>query len=315
MNKQILNTVSKTVKVTAATIILSAMSAFAGSKAGQSAGDFLLIGMGAQAAGMGGAYTAMSKGVSSSYWNPSGLTTLEGGEVTLGHYRWYQDITVNHAAFGFGINEKTAMSVSVIYLNYGTVQGRDMNGIETGDITAYDMAAGVSLARSINDNISVGVTGKYVSQNIENMNAYALAADFGVSYIAERFTVAGVVSNFGTDLTFEDAKEPLPSAARVGVSFLPFTTSVRTSFEVEQRFAGDMVLRNGFEFNFDGQYFLRTGYDYNVQDQDRSLASGLSFGGGVHFRAIELDYAYTMQDNQTKESLHRFSLAFQFGQK
>ncbi len=315
MKKQIINTVSKTVKVTAATIILSAMSAFAGSNAGQSAGEFLLIGMGAQAAGMGGAYTAMSKGVSASYWNPAGLTSLEGGEVTLGHYSWYQDITVNHAAAGFSVNEKTALSVSVIYLNYGSVQGRDINGVETGDITAYDMAAGLSLARTINDNISLGVTGKYVSQKIENMGAYALAADFGASYTAERFTVAGVVANVGTDMTYQDAKEPLPSAARVGVSFLPFSNSLRTSVEVEQRFAGDMVVRNGFEFNYNGQYFLRTGYDYDVQDQDRSIASGLSFGAGVNFRAVELDYAYTMQDSQTKESLHRFSLAFQFGQK
>jgi len=66
----------------------------AASNAGRTAVDFLLIGVGARAAGMGGVYTAVSKDTPASYWNPAGLSGGEGGEVVLGHFSWFQDITL-----------------------------------------------------------------------------------------------------------------------------------------------------------------------------------------------------------------------------
>jgi len=68
----------------------------AASNAGRTAADFLLIGVGARAAGMGGAYTVVSEGALASYWNPAGLSDVEGGEVVLGHFSWFQDITMEH---------------------------------------------------------------------------------------------------------------------------------------------------------------------------------------------------------------------------
>ena len=87
----------------------------AASNAGRTSADFLLIGVGARAAGMGGAYTAVSEGAPASYWNPAGLSGGEGGEVVLGHFSWFQDITMEHGTLAYQINDKTALAASVTF--------------------------------------------------------------------------------------------------------------------------------------------------------------------------------------------------------
>ncbi len=68
----------------------------AASSAGRTAADFLLIDIGARAAGIGGAYTSVSEGAPVSYWNTAGLSGVERREVVLGHFSWFQDITIEH---------------------------------------------------------------------------------------------------------------------------------------------------------------------------------------------------------------------------
>ena len=87
----------------------------AASSAGRTAADFLLIGVGARAAGMGRTYTAVSEGAPASYWNPAGLSGVEGGEVVLSHFSWFQDITLEHGTLAYQINDKTALTASVTF--------------------------------------------------------------------------------------------------------------------------------------------------------------------------------------------------------
>ena len=108
----------------------------AGSDVGRTAADFLLIGHGARAAGFGGAYSAVSEGPSAAYWNPAGLADLESGQISLGHFSWFQDITVEQASIGLPISDALATALSVTYINYGSIAGYDASGTATGEIAA-----------------------------------------------------------------------------------------------------------------------------------------------------------------------------------
>ena len=79
----------------------------AASDAGREAADFLQIGQGARAASLGGAYTALGDGAMASYWNPAGLAGQEHPEVALGHFSWFQDITVEQAGLAFPCRGKS----------------------------------------------------------------------------------------------------------------------------------------------------------------------------------------------------------------
>ena len=48
------------------------------SKVGTTSAQFLKIGVGARAMGLGGSFTALANDVSTLYWNPAGITNLRG---------------------------------------------------------------------------------------------------------------------------------------------------------------------------------------------------------------------------------------------
>ena len=50
---------------------------------GTTAGQFLRVGLGARAVGLGGAFSALADDVTAIYWNPAGLAQIENREVSL----------------------------------------------------------------------------------------------------------------------------------------------------------------------------------------------------------------------------------------
>jgi len=287
----------------------------AATDAGRTAADFLTIGVGARAAGMGGAFTAVSNGAISSYWNPAGLTSVDAGEVALGHFAWLQDLNLEHGSFAYTVSDRTTFAASMTYLGYGTIKGYDVNGTYTNEISAYDWAGGLSIGYKVNPNFSVGVTGKFIGQHLDKVSASTIAADFGLRYEFERVTLAGFAGNFGPTMKFEGlVAEKLPSEIRIGASVLPLDNrSLLAAIEFDKPINGNLVVRHGLEFNYNDEYFLRTGYNFYSQDDTKSFGSGLTFGAGMTLGKAEFDYSYTTKDKYSSEDVHRLSLILKFG--
>ena len=281
----------------------------AASDVGRTGADFLRIGHGARAAGLGGAYTALSHGASAAYWNPAGLSNLEGFEVSLGHFAWFQDISVEQASLALPLNAGPVLGASITYVNYGDIAGFDADGNATGDLTAYDLAVGLSVGHALDDHWSAGLTGKWVSQKLDQYNASAFAADLGLRYTGSSFVVGATVTNVGSKLTFDETAEDLPAAFQVGVAILPFGGAVATSLDFYQPFQGDLIIRQGLELGFSERYYLRTGYDYLPGQDGRQLATSISLGAGLRFDFGDFDYSFTPNDKSTSEDLHRFTLS------
>ena len=87
------------------------MSANAGgTSVAKYAGEFMAIGVGARALGLGGAYVALANDVTAGYWNPAGLVRVEYPEFSLMHDERFGSL-VNYdyvgIAYPYGKNEAT----------------------------------------------------------------------------------------------------------------------------------------------------------------------------------------------------------------
>ena len=283
----------------------------AASNGGQTGADFLNIGVGARAAGFGGAYSSVAEGALASYWNPAGLASLSTGEILFSHFSWYREIRVNHGAAAYRLGERISGAVSLTYLSYGDISGFDANGSLT-EVAAYDWAGAVSFGMDMTGGMSVGFTGKIVNQRVDDLNAATFAVDLGLSYRRPGLAVSLVAANIGPDLDFDGVREQLPATVRLGLATFLLDNSLIVAMEMDHKAAGSSFIRQGAEYRFSEKYFIRGGVNFRSQSDDAlSRRTSFTFGTGVRFQDLTVDYAFTPgSSGSLSDEIHRFSFTY-----
>lgn len=298
------------------------------SKVGTTAGEFLLIGVGARAMGQGGAFVAAVQDVSALYWNPAGLAYLQGNEVLVSHSEWLADITFDYVGVGFRLGELGTLGFSLTMLGVPdmvvrTVDRQDGTG-ETFD--AADMAVSVSYSRAVTNRFAVGVTGRYISQRIWHSTATGMAIDVGTQFRTDFFgglTIGASLSNFGSDLrlsgrdvrafvdpdpshlgnngrvpaNYELDSFALPLNFQFGITIRPLATRMHQltiSADAIHPNSNNESLNVGIEYGYQDRILFRTGYQALLLEEREG---GFSAGLGVNQPLFDgttasLDYAY-----------------------
>jgi len=292
------------------------------SKVGTSAAPFLQIGVGSRALALGEANTSISDDASALYWNPSGIDFFTSNEVQFNYSDWFAGMKFYNALAVFHAGDIGSFGISVTSLSTPEMVVRTVEypeGIGTR-FDASDMAMGVSYAKSITDRFAFGATFKYINRRIWNMNASAIAMDFGIIYKlpVDNMQLGMSILNFGSKLqmqgtdgmVFTDIAEdvignntqilshlmtkqwPLPLSLRFGLSYKILNTDLHTL-----TLASDYIhpndnfssLNAGAEYGFLDHFFLRAGYKSLMLEDSEE---GLTFGGGAKYSFMGLDYSY-----------------------
>lgn len=281
----------------------------AASNAGRAAANFLTVPVGARPAGLGGAYVAVSDDNLAAWYNPAGLAVSTNSEVSFGHVQWFQDVTMHHGGGAFRLDDNTSLAANILYVDYGKIDGFDINGASTGELEANDLAAAISIGRRFGDYLSIGVTGKYVGQRLADVSASAFAGDIGLRADFGTVTVGATLANLGTTIKFEEVEEKLPTTIRAGAGVRFLERSLLLTADYENQVYGNAVIHNGAEFNLDQRYFIRAGY-FTSPESNSYIGSGLTFGAGALLGSIKLDYAYSGSESVGSADLHRFSVSY-----
>ncbi len=292
----------------AAALLLTAAPAragFTGQDLASSGAQFLKLGGGARAEGMGEAYTAVADGSDSMYWNPAGLARLKGQEATLMHSSLPADINYEYASYGASLGRGRAVGASVQYLSQPSIDQTDSSGFSTGNtFRPSDMAAALGGAFTLGDDLGVfthaqvGASLKYVRTTLTR-SVYTEAVDLGI--VSEPFEVLGrtvrvayAAQNLGGTLKYQVKPDSLPTALHLGTSWL-LTDAWTLAGDFDQPLDNRPYVAFGTEYrsalSLNSSVSARAGVNTRAMGDAGGL-SGFSFGVGGRFGGLAMDYAF-----------------------
>ena len=271
-------------------------AAYSKKDAGTSAAQFLKLGAGARAAGMGEALAAAADDSTAIYWNPAGLARVNARSLSVMHAAWFEGITYDWISFAMPCRDRGVFGVGVQYLSYGSIKKTDNTGLETGDFSPADLSVSLSFAGKLLG-FGLGANIKYISQKIIN-SAIAYAADFGAQYqsrdmLDNRLIFGLAVQNVGTKVKFISEEDPLPLNVKLGAAY-----SIKKNWlavlDINAPVDNDVNYGVGTEYacsvNEAVSVLGRLGC--NTRNKDTGGLNGLTSGLGVRYLDYSIDYAF-----------------------
>ena len=267
---------------------------------------------------MGDAQVSSSADAFSTYWNPAGLAGATSNSMALSHHIWIADTRNFYITGRFQAGDQSGFGAFVSAFDSGDLDARVGPGERDGVFSAQFISVGASYGQQIGP-ARLGVTAKFLSEQIFENDATGYAFDFGlqVDLFEEGIKIGAALQNVGqmTELSVE--RTELPQTVRAGISIYPFrvlamadgtvllnaflsgevshiTTTEQTRYHIGA--AAEVVelvtVRAGFITNDD----LR----------------GLSIGGGLGSNGFLFDYAFLPFDDGFGGPGHVLTLLYEW---
>ncbi len=262
----------------------------------QSAGNtglsFLKFGFGARNIAMGDAGTSASNDLTALFYNPAKLNINSDNEILVMHNEWIQDVrsevlgaktNIFGLPFAFGFN---VTSVSDIQL-------RTKAGEPDALFDANYFYGSISTGFEVYENISTGITAKYLYEGLLSDEATGYGFDLGLFYKTEMegLTFSGVVKNLGSMNKLRSEETKLPSEIRIGPAYNfdlgenKFDAIVAGEFQ-KYLDTDDIHFNLGGEVLYDNLLALRAGYQTGFESK------GFTAGLGLMWGSLKFDYAF-----------------------
>ncbi len=306
---------------------------------GTRAAQFLKMAVGGRASAMGESFAAVASDASALFWNPAGIGNLQNLEVHLTHMDYLLDVSFEYAGLVIPMSSgRLGFSAAVLGMDAESVTTLDDPDGEIGTTwSASSFALGMTYSRALSDRFSVGITGKYIQENLYNSHANAIAIDIGSLYDTgiNGIKIGMAMTNFGgkmklsgRDLTQRNVDPdptrggnigqsadllvsswPLPLNFRVGLSYELFkseSSGLLLAADFNHPTDADERVNFGAEYMFANRIFLRGGYKFNYDEESFTAGGGLNLP--ITSYNLMIDYAF--QEFGILGETHRFSLGF-----
>jgi len=191
---------------------------------GNSTYQFLnLVSSPRQAALGGKVLTNVDYDVTQALYNPSTINYQMDNQLALNYTSYFGDISYGTAAYAYTWDRRTqTIHAGMTYVNYGTFDGYDEQGIATGEFTGNEAALSFGYAWQIGySDFYAGTNVKLITSTLEQYSSFGAATDLGLLYVDERleFQATLVVRNLGTQITtYAGLQEKLPLEINLGLS-------------------------------------------------------------------------------------------------
>ncbi|MEO6095907.1 MAG: hypothetical protein ABIW76_09545 [Fibrobacteria bacterium] len=281
----------------------------------------------ARPAGLAGAYTSLAQGMDAVGYNPAGISKSDGRRSVAGTFRYhFLDVTSGNASYGFpGAADASGTSsmgyaFSAAYINYGRIEGTDMDGVATGqEHMPVSFNPSFTAARKTSDNLRLGATLKGVSEYLGDYAGSQLALGWGVD-LGMLYQPNVRNMGFGLALLNLGRKERahsldgstgglLPLSLKGGMFYFPLDLpKAKVAVDAELPWFETPRLSGGLEYAFSPYLILRAGsridwieakhlYRTITDERPGPIQGGnaLKAAGGFTFAANDISVDYAVQ--------------------
>jgi hypothetical protein len=304
-------------------------------------GAFSRMGFGARGMGMGNAMSAVITGELVSYYNPAVTVFQKNNSVVAGYSFLSIDRNLNFLSYtrrfdfysrkdSLGENPKprnsAGVSLGIINSGVSNIDGRDNNGLSTGELSTSENQFYLAVANRFSDKLSIGITAKFYYYKLyEEINTTSFGVDIGALYrVNEQFTVAVAVIDINSKYKWDSSpvyktdgvitEDKFPNLRKIGVSYFNKDVGILASLEFENSSAESNILRAGVEYNIYEGLYLRGGIDqFNLSNTDWPIKPGLGFSFYKSFGnfKVGVDYAFVIEQYSSSDR-HIIGLTFNF---
>ncbi|NKB68046.1 MAG: PorV/PorQ family protein [Candidatus Latescibacteria bacterium] len=284
--------------------------------AGTTGFNFLKIGVGARAAALGGAYTAVEAAIEASAWNPAGLLGVPERSASISYNSYLVDTQAGFLNLVLP-GPKRTWGINLNYFTYGDMRRTDINGQDLGSFAASDMALGLTLAQPLwNERLKLGVNFKAAYSTIDDFTSDAYMVDIGLLTAGplRGMTIGASITNLGSVRTgyTDNFKDSLPVNLSLGVAHSPAHTPLPMTILLDFNAPNDNdpYISTGVEIHLANGLFIRPGYSTRQTGLQGDAPLGITAGAGLSMQEYRLDYAFTSYADLG--DVHRFSLSGAF---
>lgn len=292
---------------------------------------FLRTETNARAAAMAGAFISIPGDIGAFFYNPASVNTIDSNELSFTFTKHILDVNAGALVYGnqlasFGINDNGTAALGINYINYGSFERTDNNGVVQGTFGGFDLVMSLGYANNLDTNWHYGIAMAYIVNRLENTGSGALTLSAGMLYeIPKSRTNIGIsVLHAGKQLSsFSGAPETIPVDIRLGINHrlrgLPLLLSFslnRLADKSEANFVNHVVqnLSLGGELYLAKVFHVRFGYN---NQRRRALAAdvsprlaGFSAGAGILINEFRVDYSVNAEG--TVGIIQRFTVNVQW---
>lgn len=287
-------------KLLAAFALSTVATAFAGEHWNVDLGGvsmkYLSMQVSARSAAMSGAGVADASRASEVSRNPLAMSSVENAEFGVNQLVFDDNTADNFISAYYGLpftfaQMPLAMSMTVDFLGYDDIEGRDEYGNETSSYGAYAWSAQMGLG-SRGKVFNWALSARFASQTIDDETALAFLGDVGGSYRVNKYLAfAATLTNFGYMGDYDGEDEAAPMALQAGLTgIIPIVDhwNIHLSADAYRRADTDPYWLFGGEVNYMDMLAFRMGYAIRPDTED-----GISCGLGLNFGMIVFDYGYS----------------------
>ncbi len=231
--------------------------------------------------------------------NPSHLAGLEKPMVVTGYYHLVEGINQGLISYAVPWQKRFPVAFTAQYLSYGTIEGRDENGLYTGDLSASDFALSTTVGYLAKPNLKIGASLCLAYSNLDGSSAAGLSLSFGALYRTHDKGSFGLsLLHVGTPIKKFYSSDPAEYPVTIALGWskslehLPVTPSLTLS----QSNGSDPYLHSGLIIRFIPAFSGRVGYYASLKEKisfsnDETNHHGFTFGFNLNYQKIQMALA------------------------